>query len=143
MAAGLRSGRALNMEQRFTYIRECDIRTSGDGSNTTKLAECPVCYKRMHRRTAYQCLRCQECFHEECLEDHNNPFLDTNIRPADVRDGRVVHLDGFKPGVIRYHIRDNCPTCRFKCGDKLDEPPSKECQVRAYQRGVWTFNFEM
>lgn len=141
MAAVLRSGRVLNMEQTFTYLRECDIKSSGDGE-TTKLAECPVCYKRLHRHKAIQCLRCQECFHQECLADHDKPFPDMNISAADVRDGRVLHLDGFRPFVIRYHQRDNCPTCRFQDGDVLDELPSKKHQVPAAQRGNWSFYWE-
>ena len=88
-------------EKKFTYLRNCDIKLHG-ASQMTTLAECPVCYKRLHRRTAIQCLRCQECFHEACLEDHNKPYPDIEFSPAEERDGRFLYLPGFKPLVIRH-----------------------------------------
>ena len=99
-------------EKKFTYLRNCDIKLHG-ASQMTTLAECPVCYKRLHRRTAIQCLRCQECFHEACLEDHNKPYPDIEFSPAEERDGRFLYLPGFKPLVIRHEPREDCPMRRF------------------------------
>ena len=84
-------------------------------------------------------VRCQECFHEACLEDHNKPYPDIEFSPAEERDGRVLYLPGFKPLVIRHEPSRGLPyasLCKYFANG---HHALKAHQVRAAQNGAWCF----